>query len=263
MKVLFIGDIIGKPGRRAVSKLLPSLVNDNRIDMVIANGENAAGGFGLTRKVVEELYAMKIDVLTSGNHIWDKKEISDFIDEYDTLLRPANYPDGLLGHGSVIASSIAGKPVGVLNLEGRVFMKPLECPFRVAEKEIEKLKQYTDIIIVDIHAEATSEKQALGWFLDGKVSAVLGTHTHVQTADERVLPQGTAYISDAGMTGSLDSVIGMKSDIIVQKFLTSLPARYEVAKHNVWLQGAILTIDDRSGRSTQIERLSIKPEEQQ
>jgi len=262
MKVLFIGDIIGKPGRRAVSKLLPTLVNDNRIDLVIANGENAAGGFGLTRKVVEELFAMKIDVLTSGNHIWDKKEISDFIDEYDTLLRPANYPDGSLGHGSVIASSIAGKPIGVLNLEGRVFMKPLECPFRVAEKKIAELRQYTDIIIVDIHAEATSEKQALGWYLDGKVSAVLGTHTHVQTADERLLPQGTAYITDAGMTGPLDSVIGMKSEIIIRKFLTSLPARYDIAKHNVWLQGVILTIDDQSGRSTHIERLNVKPEGQ-
>ncbi|MBN2516802.1 MAG: TIGR00282 family metallophosphoesterase [Deltaproteobacteria bacterium] len=257
MKVLFISDIIGKPGRRAVARLLPSIVNDNEIDIIIANCENAAGGFGVTRKVVDELYRNKIDVLTSGNHIWDKKEISEFIDDYETLLRPANYPDGSLGRGSIIANCISGRPVGVLNLEGRVFMRPLDCPFRAAEREIDKLKKKTNIIIIDMHAEATSEKQALGWFLDGKVSAVLGTHTHVQTADERILPKGTAYITDVGMTGSFDSVIGIKKDIIIQKFLTSFPARYDLAKKNVWLQSVVISIDDASGKCFGIKRLNI------
>lgn len=260
MKILFIGDIVGKPGRRAVNRLLPSIVNDYEIDIVIANCENAAGGFGVTRKVVDELYRNKIDVLTSGNHIWDKKEISDFIDDYETLLRPANYPEGSLGQGSIIASCISGRPVGVLNLEGRVFMKPLDCPFRVAEREIDRLKKQTNIIIVDMHAEATSEKQALGWFLDGRVSAVLGTHTHVQTADERILPKGTAYITDVGMTGPFDSVIGIKQDIIIQKFLTSFPARYDVAKNNVRLQAVVINIDDASGKSLGIKRLNLSPD---
>jgi metallophosphoesterase (TIGR00282 family) len=260
MKVLFIGDIIGKPGRRAVNRLLPSIVNENEIDIVIANCENAAGGFGVTRKVVDELYRNKIDVLTSGNHIWDKKEISEFIDDYETLLRPANYPEGSLGHGSIIANGISGRPVGVLNLEGRVFMRSLDCPFRAAEREIDQLKKKTNIIIIDMHAEATSEKQALGWFLDGKVSAVVGTHTHVQTADERILPKGTAYITDVGMTGSFDSVIGIKKDIIIQKFLTSFPARYDVAKKNVWLQAVVINIDDASGKSFGIKRLNLSPD---
>jgi metallophosphoesterase (TIGR00282 family) len=258
MNVLFIGDIIGKPGRKAVNRLLPSIVNDNEIDIVIANCENAAGGFGVTRKVVDELYNSKIDVLTSGNHIWDKKEISEFIDDYETLLRPANYPEGSLGRGSIVTDEISGRSVGVLNLEGRVFMRSLDCPFRTAEREIDYLKMKTNIILIDMHAEASSEKQALGWFLDGKVSAVVGTHTHVQTADERILPKGTAYITDVGMTGSFDSVIGIKKDIIIQKFLTSLPVRYDVAKKNVWLQAVVIKIDDESGKSFGIKRLSIR-----
>jgi metallophosphoesterase (TIGR00282 family) len=260
MKVLFIGDIIGKPGRRAVRNLLPQIVNEHTIDLVIANCENAAGGFGVTREIVEELFNTKIDVLTSGNHIWDKKQISEFIDDYGNLLRPANYPGVSLGRGSIVTDNLGGNPTGVLNLEGRVFMRPLDCPFRTAEREIELLKSKTNIVIVDMHAEATSEKQALGWFLDGQVSAVVGTHTHVQTADERILPQGTAYITDVGMTGAFDSVIGMKKDIIIRKFLTSLPAKYEVAKQNVWLQAVVITIDDDSGKSTRIERLNLKPD---
>lgn len=261
MKVLFIGDIVGKPGRRIVGRLIPSIVNEHEIDVVIANCENAAGGLGVTREIVKELYSNKVNILTSGNHIWHKKEITDFIEDYETLLRPANYPEGSPGWGSVVARSISGKPVGVLNLMGRVFMNPIDCPFRVAEREIHKLRDETNVIIVDMHAEATSEKQALGWFLDGKVSAVLGTHTHVQTADERILPQGTAYITDAGMTGPFDSVIGMKRDIIIKKFLTSIPARYDVAKQNVWLQGVIIDIDDESGKSFNIERLNLKLED--
>jgi len=260
VKVLFIGDIVGKPGRTAVKVLLPGIVGNYGVDIVIANCENAAGGFGVTRKVVDELYSNEIDILTSGNHIWDKREISEFIGDYETLLRPANYPAGTPGRGSVIVHNGSGISLGVLNLEGRVFMKPLDCPFRVAEKEIDELKHKTDIIIVDIHAEATSEKEALGWFLDGRVSAVVGTHTHVQTADERVLPSGTAYITDAGMTGSFDSVLGIKKEVALERFLTLLPNRYDVAKGDVRLQGVLIDIDDTTGRGLSIERLNIAME---
>jgi hypothetical protein len=258
MKVLFVGDVIGKPGRRVLRDLLTRIVDEHAIDCAIANCENAAAGFGVTRDVVEELYGYNIDVLTSGNHIWDKKEVGDFIDDYHTLLRPANYPAGSPGRGSVIVETPRGVAVAVINLEGRVFMKPLDCPFRAAEREIEKVRDRAHVIIIDMHAEATSEKQALGWFLDGKVSAVIGSHTHVQTSDARVLPNGTAYITDVGMTGPCDSVIGIKKEIIVRRFLTSLPARYEVAKHNVWLQSVVITIDEKTGRATKIERLNMK-----
>ena len=257
MKVLFIGDIVGKPGRKAVSALLPGIVGQHGVDIVIANCENAAGGFGVTRKIVDELYHNEIDILTSGNHIWDKKEISDFIDDYETLLRPANYPEGTVGKGSVVIDTRLGISLGVLNLEGRVFMKPLDCPFRVAEREIEKLKHKTDIIIVDMHAEATSEKEALGWFLDGKVSTVLGTHTHVQTADERVLPGGTAYITDVGMTGSVDSVLGIRKEVALERFLTLLPNRFDVAKGDIGLHGVLIDIDNETGKGLSIERLSL------
>ncbi|MEA3487217.1 MAG: TIGR00282 family metallophosphoesterase [Thermodesulfobacteriota bacterium] len=257
MKVFFIGDIVGKPGRKAISTLLPGIVGQYGVDIVIANCENAAGGFGVTRKIVDELYHNEIDILTSGNHIWDKKEISNFIDDYETLLRPANYPEGTVGKGSVVIDTRLGISLGVLNLEGRVFMKPLDCPFRVAEREIEKLKHKTNIIIVDMHAEATSEKEALGWFLDGKVSTVLGTHTHVQTADERVLPHGTAYITDVGMTGSFDSVLGIKKEVALERFLTLLPNRFDIAKGDIWLQGVLIDIDNETGKGLSIERLSI------
>ena len=257
MKVLFIGDIVGKPGRNAISALLPGIVGRHGVDIVIANCENAAGGFGVTRKVVDELYHNEIDILTSGNHIWDKKEITNFIDDYETLLRPANYPEGTVGRGSVTIKTRLGVSLGVLNLEGRVFMRPLDCPFRVANREIDKLKCETDIIIVDMHAEATSEKEALGWFLDGKVSAVLGTHTHVQTADERVLPGGTAYITDVGMTGAFDSVLGIKKEVALERFLTLLPNRYDVAKGDVRFQGVLIDIDNKTGKSISIERLSV------
>ena len=260
MRVLFIGDIVGKPGRKAVRVLLPGIVGRYTVDIVIANCENAAGGFGITRKVVDELYSNEIDILTSGNHIWDKKEVIDFIDDYNTLLRPSNYPEGTMGKGSVAINTRLGISLGVLNLEGRIFMKPLDCPFRVAEREIERLKHETDIIIVDMHAEATSEKEALGWFLDGKVSAVLGTHTHVQTADERVLSHGTAYITDVGMTGAFDSVLGIKKEIALERFLRMLPNKFDVAKGDIRLQGVLIDIDNRTGRSVSIERLSISME---
>jgi len=260
MKILFIGDIVGKPGRRAVQALVPEIIERHRVEFVIANCENAAAGFGVTRDVVEELYEYRIDVLTSGNHIWDKKEINEFIEDYESLIRPANYPEGTAGRGSVVMTSPSGAQVGVINLMGRVFMRPLDCPFRTAQREVERLKQRARIVIVDMHAEATSEKQALGWFLDGKVSAVLGTHTHVQTADDRILPEGTAYITDVGMTGSFNSVIGIRKDAILERFLTQIPNRFEVAKGDVQLQGVILDVDEKSGISRGIERLSLKLE---
>ena len=254
MKILFIGDIIGKPGRGAVRELLPQIVSDCLIDCVIANCENAAAGFGVTRDIIDELLQSHIDVLTSGNHIWDKKEVMNFIGDYKNLLRPANYPEGTPGCGSVVIPTHSGSNVAVINLVGRVFMQPYDCPFRVAEREIEKVKHKAAIIIVDFHAEATSEKKTLGWFLDGRVSAVLGTHTHVQTADEAIMTKGTAYISDVGMTGPFDSVIGIKREEILARFLTQIPNKFDVAKGDVRLQGVVLEIDEQSGRSRSIER---------
>lgn len=261
MKILFIGDIVGKPGRRAVKEILPSLIGNREIDLVIANCENAAAGFGITRDVVEELYDAHIDILTSGNHIWDKKEVLGFIEDYETLLRPANYPGIVPGKGSVLMPTAAGDYVGVLNLAGRIFMQPIDCPFVTAKKEIVRLKAKTNVIIVDMHAEATSEKKALGWYLDGEVSAVLGTHTHVQTADDEVLSGGTAYISDVGMTGPFDSVIGIKKDTIIEKFLTQVPNKFDVAKGDIRLQGVLMDIDTQSGRANAIERISVKLKE--
>jgi metallophosphoesterase (TIGR00282 family) len=261
MKILFIGDIVGKPGRRAVSEFVPSLLSERRIDLVIANCENAAAGFGVTREIVEELYGSRIDVLTSGNHIWNKKEVLEFIGDYETLLRPANYPATTPGSGAVLIPTAKGEYIGVLNLAGRIFMHPSNCPFVTAKDKIAELKAKTKIIIVDIHAEATSEKKALGWYLDGEVSAVVGTHTHVQTADEEILPQGTAYISDVGMTGPFDSVIGVKKDLIIERFLTQIPNKFDVAKGDIRMQGVILDIDSISGKANSIERISIKLKE--
>ena len=261
MKILFIGDIVGKPGRLAIKELLPSLIDDRQIDLVIANCENAAAGFGVTRDIVEELYDSRIDVLTSGNHIWDKKEIMEFISEYETLLRPANYPAKVPGIGSVVMPAASGEYVGVLNLAGRIFMQPIDCPFVTAKNKIAEMRKKTKVIIVDIHAEATSEKKALGWFLDGEVSAVLGTHTHVQTADDEILPQGTAYLSDVGMTGPFDSVIGVKKDAVIERFLTMIPNKFEVAKADVRMQAALLDIDSKTGKANSIERISIKLKE--
>ncbi len=261
MKVLFIGDIVGKPGRRAVSEFVPSLISEREIDLVIANCENAAAGFGVTREITEELFGNHIDVLTSGNHIWNKKEVMDFIGDYETLLRPANYPASNPGSGVVLIPTAKGEYVGVLNLAGRIFMQPIECPFVTAKNKIAELKKKTKVIVVDIHAEATSEKRALGWYLDGEVSAVLGTHTHVQTADEEILPQGTAYISDVGMTGPFDSVIGVKKDAIIERFLTQVPNKFDVAKGDIRMQGVMLDIDAVTGKANSIERISIKLKE--
>jgi len=256
MKILLIGDIVGKPGRKAVRELLPGIVEEGRIDFVIANCENAAAGFGVTSEVAEELYVNHIDVLTSGNHIWDKKEVMGFVDDCETLLRPANYPEGAPGRGSVVMTTRGGARIGVLNLAGRIFMHPLDCPFRTADREIGILRKKTDVIIVDMHAEATSEKIAMGWYLDGRVAAVLGTHTHVQTADDRILPGGTAYVTDVGMTGPFDSVIGIRKDVIMQRFLSQIPNKFDVAKGDVRLQGVIVEIAP-NGRAQGIQRLNV------
>ncbi|BEH10869.1 MULTISPECIES: TIGR00282 family metallophosphoesterase [Geobacter] len=257
VNILFIGDIIGSPGRQALVRELHRLVDHHRVDLVVANGENSAGGFGITEETAKELFSLGIDVLTSGNHIWDKRESFSFIGREERLVRPANYPPGTVGRGSTVVRTAGGVPVGILNLEGRVFMNNLDCPFRVADQEIERLKESTSLVFVDFHAEATSEKIALGWYLDGKVSAVVGTHTHVQTADERILPGGTAYITDAGMTGSFDSVIGVRKELAVERFVTQMPVRFEVAKKDVRLNGVVIVVDPVSGRALSIERISL------
>lgn len=258
MKILFIGDIVGGAGRKALREGIPKLVDRLKIDFVIANAENAAGGFGITRSVAEEIFSLGVDVLTSGNHIWDKKEAILYIAEENRLLRPANYPEGVPGHGSIIGNTTAGEKIAILNISGRVFMNNAECPFKTAKREILKLREQTNIIIVDFHAEATSEKSAFGWFLDGEVSAVIGTHTHVQTADETILPKGTAFITDVGMTGPLNSIIGINKEQIIEKFLTQMPARFETAKGVPILSAVVIDIDSIAGHATNIQRLQIK-----
>lgn len=257
VSILFIGDIVGKPGRHALGQQLHKLVDRYKVDLVVANGENAAGGFGITPEKARELFDLGVHVITTGNHVWDKKESTGFLDRETAVLRPANYPPGVPGHGSVVATTSGGIKVGVLNLEGRIFMSPIDCPFRIADQEIASLKLETPIVLVDFHAEATSEKMSLGWYLDGRVSALFGTHTHVQTADERILTQGTAYLTDAGMTGAFDSVIGVRKDEPIQRFLTQLPAKFEVAKKDIRLNGVHVSIDEVSGRALSIERIAV------
>ncbi len=257
MRVLFIGDIVGEAGRRFLFEQLASLSDEYRADLIIANCENAAGGFGITPKIAEEMLEKGIHVLTSGNHIWDKKEIMDYLSREPRLLRPANYPDGVPGFGWVVIGSGVDK-IGILNLSGRVFMNTLECPFRTAKKLISEIKKETKTIILDFHAEATSEKIAMGWYLDGDVAAVIGTHTHVQTADEEILPSGTAYITDVGMTGPSNSVIGIKKESAIEKFLTQMPKRFDMAKGPAVLSAVFLDIDTSTGRAKTIERISIK-----
>lgn len=257
VSILFIGDIVGRAGRQALSRALHPLVDRYGVDLVIANGENAAGGFGLTREKGEELFSLGVHVITGGNHIWDKRESYPYLDAETRVVRPANYPEGAPGRGWTVVRTPGGVPVAVLNLEGRVFMDTVDCPFRAADREIQRLAPHTRVIVVDFHAEATSEKSALGWYLDGRVSAVIGTHTHVQTADERVLPEGCAYISDAGMTGAFDSVIGMRKEEPIQRFLTQLPVRFETAKKNIRLNGVHLLVDETTGRALSIERINV------
>jgi 2',3'-cyclic-nucleotide 2'-phosphodiesterase len=257
LKILFIGDIVGRPGRQALERHLGRLVDTCFVDLVVANGENAAGGFGLTIEVSQELYALGVQVITSGNHIWDKKESLERLLSDERVLRPANYPEGVAGTGSSVFATAGGVGVGVINLEGRVFMANLECPFRVADRIVEDLRRQTPIILVDFHAEATSEKIALGHYLAGRVSAVVGTHTHVQTADERILAGGTAFITDVGMTGSRDSVIGIRKDIAIEKFLKQTPMRFEIAKKEPVLSAVLLEIDEQSGQAQCIERIQV------
>lgn len=257
MRILLIGDIVGKPGRRAIEGLLEKTIADHEIEFTIANGENAAGGMGITPAIAIEILDQGVDVLTTGNHIWAKKEIIPFLREETKILRPANYPDPAPGRGWGVFESRNGKKVGVLNLEGRVFMRNLDCPFRVGERKVELLKEETNSIIVDFHAEATSEKVALGWFLNGRVSAVLGTHTHIQTADERILDGGTAYISDVGMTGPLASVIGIRKQLALERFLTQIPWKFDVATEEIELQGVVVEVDSETGRSKNIQRVRV------
>jgi len=256
LRFLIVGDVVGKPGRKMLADKLGTIKEELDIQGVIVNGENAAGGLGIVPEVCEEILSYGVDVITSGNHIWDKKEIVDYIDYQPRLIRPLNYPPGVPGKGWVMVER-KGKKWIVANMSGRVFMPSLDCPFHRIEEELENFKKVTNLILLDFHAEASSEKIAMGWFLDGKVSCVFGTHTHVATADERILPQGTAYITDIGMTGSHDSVLGVKTEDILSRFLTQMPIRYRVAKDNVKLNGIVVEVDEITGRATEISRLSI------
>lgn len=266
MNILFIADIVGKPGRWAVSQLLPDLKKVHQIDFTIANVENAAGGFGLTKEIAKKIHSYGVDCLTSGNHIWDRKDIYPYLSEDERILRPANYPPDAPGRGAGIFETKGGERIGVLNIQGRVYIKEIDCPFRVAEEEIKRLKEETNIVIVDLHAEATSEKIALGWYLDGKVSAILGSHTHVQTADEGILPHGSAYITDAGMTGAHDSVIGINKEDALARFLLQIPRRFTPAKKDIKFCGVLVKIDLETGKALSIERIKIDvpgPEEEE
>jgi metallophosphoesterase (TIGR00282 family) len=261
IRILFIGDIVGRPGRDLVRHGLEALVEHHHIDLVIANAENAAAGFGITREIGDQLLDWGVDVMTSGNHIWDKKEAIDYIGAEPRLLRPANFPAGVPGNGTYLARARNGASVGVVNAMGRVFMLDLDDPFAVVVREIEALKARTRVVFVDFHAEATSEKMAMGWHLDGRVTAVVGTHTHVQTADERILPNGTAYLTDVGMTGPHDSIIGVEVEPALTRFLTGMPQRFETATGNPRLNAVVVEADEQSGRAMDIERLSYSAEE--
>jgi metallophosphoesterase (TIGR00282 family) len=261
VKLLFIGDIVGQPGRRAVKELVPKLREVHGLDFVIANGENSAGGNGITTAIANELFSCGVDVITSGDHLWDQKEVVELLESESRFLRPFNYPAGTPGHGSGVFEIKNSKfqnliSIGVMNFQGRTFMAPLENPFTLVREEVAQLRQRTKIIFVDIHAEATSEKIAFARMLDGQVSAVVGTHTHVQTADEQIFPGGTAYLTDAGFTGPHDSVLGREIEPIIKRFLTGMPQRFEVAKSNVRLHGAVIEIDEVSGKALNIQRIS-------
>lgn len=260
MKIMLTGDVVGRTGRTAWQKYAPQLRKEHGLDIIIVNGENAAGGKGLTQPALDELYRGGADVITSGNHIWDKKEIMEFIDREPFLLRPANYPWDAPGHGYCVYPFKA-KNIGVINLSGRTFMEALDCPFQTIETVLAELEKNCDVILLDFHAEATSEKVAMGYYLDGRVQGVFGTHTHVPTADARILPGGTAYVTDLGMVGARDSVLGVKTELIVQKFLTGRPVRFDVATGPAVFNAVIVTFDDRTDRATAIERILITEEE--
>lgn len=256
LKILFIGDIFGKAGKEAVFRLLPELKSERQLDMVVANGENIAGGVGITKNLARKLFYYGVDVITLGNHAYKRRDdIADFLDEQQNIIRPANYPPGNYGHGSVIFETENGVKIGVLNLMGRVFMPIEDCPFRVGEEHIKRLEEECKVILVDFHAEATSEKRTMGFFLDGRVSAVIGTHTHIQTADEQILPGGTAYITDAGMTGPHRSSIGVKTKLALQHLIQGIAVRFEPASEDIRLQGVFLKINSDSGKALSIERV--------
>lgn len=255
MKILFIGDIVGRPGRDAVCERVPQIIKEFSIDCCIANAENSAGGSGITVKAADDLLASGVDLLTSGDHVWRNKDIFQLFDRTDRVIRPANFLTTVPGRGSAVIQLRSGIRVGVINLLGRVFMNPIENPFQAVMREIESIKKQTPVILVDVHAEATSEKIAMGWYLDGQVSAVVGTHTHVPTADSKILPEGTAYITDVGMVGAQYSVLGRNVQAVLKHFTTGLPARFDVADGNVIVQSVIIDIDERTGKARDITRL--------
>ncbi|MBI4482528.1 MAG: TIGR00282 family metallophosphoesterase [Acidobacteria bacterium] len=259
MNILFLGDLFGKAGRKLLAQKFEDLVLRYHIEFSVVNVENAAGGHGITPAVADELLALGFQVLTSGNHIWDKKEILDYLPLQPRLLRPANYPPATPGYGSYMGVSSSGIKVAVLNLQGRIFMPVTDCPFRVGDQEVARLRRETPVILVDMHGEATSEKEAMGWYLDGRVSAVLGTHTHVQTADERILPKGTAYITDLGMCGPYHSVIGNRTDEALRRLLLQMPVRFEPAHEDPKLCGVVLQVEEETGRAQSIHRLQVSP----
>ncbi|HLK66188.1 MAG TPA: TIGR00282 family metallophosphoesterase [Bryobacteraceae bacterium] len=256
MNILFIGDIFGAPGRRIVADHLQDIVQSNQIDLAIANAENSAGGFGITPSIAEDLFSLGLDVLTSGNHVWDKRELYEYLGRQPRLLRPANYPNAP-GGGVVVFRTRSGLDCAVLNLQGRTYMPATDCPFRKADLILSELDPAIKVKFVDFHAEVTSEKMAMGWHLDGRVSAMVGTHTHVPTADTRILPGGTAYQTDCGMTGPYRSVIGVQSDIVIQRFLTGLPVRMEAAREGVELHAVIVDVDECTGKARSVRRHAI------
>jgi len=256
VKLLFIGDIVGEPGRKAVESILPRLRDEHALDFVIANGENSAGGNGITPPIAGELFSAGVDVITSGDHLWDQKTVSELLYSEPRFLRPLNYPPGVIGRGANVFQVRNLPPIGVMNVQGRVFMPPMENPFTTADEAVSRLREQTKIIFVDFHGEATSEKIAFGRFLDGRVSAVVGTHTHVQTADEQILPNGTAYLSDAGFTGPQDGCLGREIEPVLKKFLTGMPQRFDVARNRVRLLGALIRIDDATGKAVSIQRVN-------
>jgi 2',3'-cyclic-nucleotide 2'-phosphodiesterase len=261
VRILFIGDIFGKPGRDLIRRGVGPLIEHYRVDLVIANAENAAAGSGITRELGDQILGWGVDVMTSGNHIWSKREAIDYIGAEPRLLRPANFPVGAPGNGSYLARSADGRTAGVINIMGRVFMQQLDDPFAVVRREIDALQSRAKVLIVDFHAEATSEKAAMGWYLDGKVTAVIGTHTHVQTADERILPKGTAFLTDVGMTGPHDSIIGVDIEPALSRFLNGMPSRFEPATANPRLNAVVIDADEKTGRAVDIERLSYSLDE--
>ncbi len=261
MRILFIGDIFGKPGRDVARRAIPAIIEQRQIDFVIANVENSAAGFGVTGDIADTILEFGVDVMTTGNHVWDKKEVLEYIPRQPKLLRPGNFPSGAPGRGSYVGRTRTGEPVGVINLMGRIFMSPLDDPFAMAVREIDAMRPKTRVIIVDFHAEATSEKIAMGWHLDGRATAVFGTHTHVQTADERILPKGTACLTDVGMTGPHDSIIGVTIEAALGRFLTGMPAKFEAATGPGRLNAVVVTADPATGKATAIERLNLSSQD--